>query len=455
MRDVELVGASSPARSGGRAVYFAMLGWLVWLCYLVPVIASLLARHPTPLQLVASLLGATAFVAIYVWTAWQGARRVIGVTASPALQTALQLWLPLVAMLTLSIILTAANGVTWGALFIYTCAAAAGRLPMRQAAALVAGVAALTALYGWWQHLPVAETVGNVFTLGLASVTTMALLWSVTSSRSLRGEREERARYAAVAEERLRIARDLHDLLGHTLSLIALKSELAGRLVATASERAAGEIADVERVARRALHEVREAVAGYRQPTLASELHGAQDVLAAGMVYHTEGDDAVMSILPAPIDAVLAWTIREGITNVVRHSRARQCDVWVTRAGGEVCVEVRDDGPGPLAADASSAPHAPDAPNTAEAPAAARPGNGLRGLAERVEAQGGRIEVGACAEGGFRLAVMLPLAYGLVVGQTPALDVAAITPTSTAVSRHASASHQVDERAVSESKAQP
>src|SRR5215831_12240735 len=114
MRDAELVRASSPAGSSGRAVYFAMLGWLIWLFYMVPVIASLLARHPTPLQLIASLLGATVFVAIYVWTAWQGARRVIGVTLSLAPPTAAQLWLPLLAMLTLSIILTAANGVTWG-----------------------------------------------------------------------------------------------------------------------------------------------------------------------------------------------------------------------------------------------------------------------------------------------------------------------------------------------------
>jgi two-component system sensor histidine kinase DesK len=451
MRDVELVRISSPASGSGRAVYFAMLGWLIWLFYMVPVIASLLARHPTPLQLIASLLGATVFVALYVWTAWQGARRVIGVTASLAPPTAAQLWLPLVAMLTLSIILTAANGVTWGALFIYTCAAAAGRLSMREAAALVAGVAALTALYGWWQHLPATETVGNLFTLGLASITTMALLWSVTSSRRLREERVEGARYAAVAEERLRIARDLHDLLGHNLSLIALKSELAGRLVATAPERAAAEIADVERVARRALHEVRGAVAGYRQPTLASELYGAHEVLAAaGIVYQREIDDAVVSMLPAAIDAVLAWTIREGITNVVRHSRARQCRVRVARVGGGVGAEVTDDGPGgPLAADASPAQHA-----SAE-PATTHPGNGLRGLAERVEAQGGRIEVGPRAGGGFRLAVVLPLASDRAVGQTPAVGAAAIATPSTAAGTHALAPHQIGERAVSGSEAQP
>src|SRR5262245_46296776 len=79
MRDVELVGAGTPAKSSNRAVYFAMLGWLIWLFYMVPVIASLVATHPAPLRLIASLLGAAVFVAIYVWTARQGARQVVGI----------------------------------------------------------------------------------------------------------------------------------------------------------------------------------------------------------------------------------------------------------------------------------------------------------------------------------------------------------------------------------------
>src|SRR5262249_47157448 len=229
----------------------------------------------------------------------------------------------------------------------------------------------------------------------------MALLWSVTSSRRLREERVERTRYAAVAEERLRIARDLHDLLGQNLSLIALKSELAGRLLATAPERAAAEIGDVERGARTALHEVREAVAGYRQPTLASELHSARDVLAAaGIAYHAEGNGAEVGMLPAPIDAAMAWTVREGITNVVRHSRTRQCEVRVTRVGGEARVEVTDDGPGLVAVASSQPPLVPTSTG---------PGNGLRGLAERVSALGGRFEAGPLAGGGFRLAVAMPL----------------------------------------------
>src|SRR5262249_37417767 len=115
----------------------------------------------------------------------------------------------------------------------------------------------------------------NVFWISLAGLATLTMVWSIATSRRLREEREELARFAAVTEERLRIARDLHDLLRHKLSLIALQSALARRLVAPPPQRAATEISDIERVARKALREVREAVAGYRQPTLASELHSA------------------------------------------------------------------------------------------------------------------------------------------------------------------------------------
>jgi two-component system, NarL family, sensor histidine kinase DesK len=222
----------------------------------------------------------------------------------------------------------------------------------------------------------------------------------VTWSRRLREERAELARYAAVTEERLRIARDLHDLLGHNLSLIALKSELAGRLVLASPERAAVEIGDIERVARTALQEVREAVAGYRQPTLASELRGAREVLAAaGIAYRIEGDEALVSGLPTAVEPALAWAVREGITNVVRHSRARSCEVGLARANDEVSVSITDDGPRVVTEGVAPVP----------GPLSAQVGNGLRGLAERVAALGGRFEAGPLPDGGFRLSVALPL----------------------------------------------
>jgi len=229
----------------------------------------------------------------------------------------------------------------------------------------------------------------------VVGIVTISMVRSVTTGRELRVAREEIARLA-VMTERLRIARDLHDLLGHNLSLIALKSELARRLVAIAPERAAAEIGDVENVARTTLQEVREAVAAYRQPTLSSELHGAQEILAAaGIAYHYEGDENIIDALPPATEAALSWTVREGVTNVIRHSRARQCTIRITRENHSVRVEVIDDGIASVSSAGSD-----------------NGGSGLRGLAERVAALGGRCEANPGIGGGFHLSVSVPLAQG-------------------------------------------
>jgi two-component system, NarL family, sensor histidine kinase DesK len=225
---------------------------------------------------------------------------------------------------------------------------------------------------------------------------TRVVMWSITTNWQLRIAREEITRLA-VTTERLRIARDLHDLLGHNLSLIALialKSELARRLVSVAPERAIVEISDVENVARTTLQEVREAVSAYRQPTLKSELQAAQEILAAaGIAYRYDGDESMIDSLPTTIEAVLSWTVREGVTNVIRHSRAHQCTIRVTRDAQEIGIEVIDDGAGVSSINSSDIE-----------------GNGLRGLAERVEKLGGRCEASPRVGGGFLLAVSVPLA---------------------------------------------
>jgi Histidine kinase len=158
----------------------------------------------------------------------------------------------------------------------------------------------------------------------LLAMPPMAAFFSYTAGKrtemvaTLRQTRAELARIA-VSEERLRIARDLHDLLGHSLSLIALKAELSRRLISTDTERAGREIAELEAVARQSLSDVRGAVAGYRQPDLASELAAARQLLtAAGIACRIAAPQGLD--LPAGVDAVLAWTVREGVTNVVRHS---------------------------------------------------------------------------------------------------------------------------------------
>ena len=224
-----------------------------------------------------------------------------------------------------------------------------------------------------------------------------------------RAAQEETARLA-VMTERLRIARDLHDLLGHNLSLITLKSELARRLAGSASERLASEIGDIEQVARTTLQEVREAVGNYRQPTLSNELHGAQEILAAaGIIYHYENDESNESnesdleTLPTAIEAVLAWALREGVTNAIRHSHAHSCTIRVTRGMQNAQVEIIDDGTS-ITKEPAGRSEDTDSTN-----GTSRGSNGLRGLAERVAALGGSFEAGPCVDGGFRLSVSLPL----------------------------------------------
>lgn len=198
------------------------------------------------------------------------------------------------------------------------------------------------------------------------------------ANRALLEARAEVARLASEAE-RTRIARDLHDLLGHSITVIAVKSGLARRLAESGSPRAVEEIAEVEVLSRHILNDVRAAVSGYREVTLAGELARARELLRAA---------GVVADLPTATDAVDAahqelfgWAVREGITNVVRHARATRCTVSLSAA----CVEIRDDGTG------TPAPG----------------GNGLTGLRERMAAAGGTVEAGPAAPGGWRLRVTL------------------------------------------------
>jgi two-component system sensor histidine kinase DesK len=297
-----------------------------------------------------------------------------------------------VAFLTaLAFALTFVYGGGQHTLFVPVSIAAGTMLPRREAYVTIASLAAITlglglALGEGW--LDAARFVLPTIALGLLFVT---LARHITTIAELRAAREEIARLA-VAEERLRFARDVHDLLGHSLSLITLKSELAGRLLPPIPEAkmALKEIRDVEGVARGALREVREAVADYRRPTLDEELTGAREILeAAGIASRVENGAGSQ---PGATDAVLAWAVREGVTNVIPHSRARRCEIKLWRDGEEIYAEITDDGVG-------SSP-AGDGIAT---------GSGLSGLAERVAGSGGDFEARALPEGGFRLRVSLPL----------------------------------------------
>jgi signal transduction histidine kinase len=179
----------------------------------------------------------------------------------------------------------------------------------------------------------------------------------------------------AVAEERLRFSRDLHDVMGRNLSAIAVKSQLAGELVRRGRPEAADEVADVRRLAEESLREVREVVRGHRGADLAGELAGARSVLrAAGVDCTVHGEDAGAG-LPREAQTAFAWVAREAVTNVLRHSHATACTIALQVTGGKAELEVVNDG-------------VLDEVGTSDG----RPGSGLAGLGERLGAVGGSFE---------------------------------------------------------------
>ncbi|MEQ0565543.1 sensor histidine kinase [Amycolatopsis sp. NEAU-NG30] len=256
---------------------------------------------------------------------------------------------------------------------------AAPRLPRRRAVVLVAVSAVAAVVVPWavrpWHSGPGwTQAVALVFTVLMVS----AFAEAFRANTALREARAEVARLASEAE-RTRIARDLHDLLGHSLTAITVKSTLARRLVTADAARAGAEMSAVESLARQALTDVRAAVSGYREVTLAGELARGRELLRAC---------GVAADLPTATDVVapdrqelFGWIVREGLTNVARHARASRCTVSLSAS----TVEVADDGNG--------------------TPAAA--GSGLTGLRERVAAAGGTLEAGPVGPRGWRLKVTL------------------------------------------------
>jgi two-component system sensor histidine kinase DesK len=202
-------------------------------------------------------------------------------------------------------------------------------------------------------------------------------------NHELRKANEEIEHLAKLAE-RERIARDLHDVLGHTLSVITLKSELAGKLIDRDTERAGKEIREVEEISRKALSEVRDAIRGYRAKGLAAELAHAKETLeTAGVVVQCDAATSVQ--LPAMQESVLSLAVREGVTNVVRHARATNCRLRLEQQNGSCRLEIVDDGQGFYTME----------------------GNGLRGMRERVEMLGGTLE--RTNRSGTTLIITLPL----------------------------------------------
>ena len=367
-----------------------------WLICLVFPILALVQTPPNEKNLFIAASGLIVFTAVYFWVMWPHPVNTRG-RSGFTLQGSLGM---LVALTLLVLFLSLSYGGSFLWLFIGVSALAGFLLPFRSAAISVFVLTLLTlgvsiglsrslASTDWLHIIPLALLVRG---LGLDMIGFVRLSDAL---RELHHARKELA-HQAVTEERLRMARDLHDLLGHTLSLITLKSELAGRLLAKDPLAATQEIREIERVARQALREVREAVSGYRQQTLRGELDGARQILeAAGIACRIEYD---AQMLPQDVESVLAWVVREGVTNVIRHSHARHCSIQITSTDEYAHVEVSNDG----------FPHENHRVN--------QPGSGLSGLAERVAQQGGHMEAGPqtmAGVPGYRLRVDLPMRTSL------------------------------------------
>jgi two-component system sensor histidine kinase DesK len=376
-----MFGDTAPMSMRAR---FGRLMGAIWIVFAVYPVIDVFQRDFSWLRRLLMLFGLVGFIVLWMMIA------VLRVRMNQPFSRAR--WVGVAVLYLLAVLLTTAGGFSWIGLFYYF-ESAVGWLRPRVAFRFMGFTAATILVFGIASHQSPLNLSSSVLQSLLIGFLIISMFTLIRTNAELRAAREELARLA-VAEERLRFARDLHDLLGHSLSLITLKSELAGRLATVAPERAASEIRDIEQVARKALREVREAVTGYRQPTLDAELTGARTLLAAAGIDCTivgPPDD-----LPVPVGGLFAWSVREGVTNVIRHSRARHCTIAVDRAGEMASLTITDDGQGAAASD-----------NTNALPRIG--GSGLAGLAERVTAAGGRLEVGPLPGGGYRLHVTAPL----------------------------------------------
>ena len=243
-----------------------------------------------------------------------------------------------------------------------------------------AGVLLETWLLHW--RLSLAETI-IIYTVGIG-LSNFAFSRHVLAREQLEQANREIEHLTQVAE-RERIARDLHDLLGHTLTVIVLKSDIANRLFTAQPEVAHREIAEVETAARKALAEVREAVTGYRGEGLQVEVSRARHALTSAGVQLTT--DIEYFVLPPAIANTLSLVLREAVTNVIRHSGATTCYLELHRDGDRLTLKIEDNGSGKLSAE----------------------GNGLRGMRERLAAAGGTLQGESCADGGTRLTAQLTL----------------------------------------------
>jgi len=344
-------------------------GWspLLWVVYLGFFFIQPIMAHVSWKMWLLDLLGAVVFLCLYFGLFFLVHPRALAHIAG---------------MVLLGLLYQPING---GACTFFIFAAAMLPFSVESQAAAFAGLGAIGAIgaveglllhIGGWQLFystlfPMIIGAGNTF---FAERNRM--------NRKLRKANDEIEHLAKVAE-RERIARDLHDVLGHTLSVIILKSELAGKLMDRDPQRAGNEIREVEQISRQALSEVRDTIRGYRSQGLEAELARAKSTLeTAGVVVKFE---AARVALPALQESVLSMAVREAVTNVVRHAHARTCTLRLGQRNGSCYLAIEDDGRGGFENE----------------------GNGLRGMRERVEMLGGTLI--RDSQAGTKLAITVPV----------------------------------------------
>ncbi len=343
------------------------IGWTpyAWLIYLTAFLAWPGTRSASALEWALTGAGLAAFLVLYFWGHWLKGRQVLWAAGG---------------ILLLAVLYSPFNPGA-ASFFIYAASFLADAGSPRLAWSLLGVLLVVLAVEIPLAHLPPFTWVpAAVFALLIGAICIHGAEVKRANAK-LRIAHEEIGRLAQTAE-RERIARDLHDVLGHTLSLITLKSELAGKLVERDPERAGREIREVERISREALREVRTAIAGYRSEGLPAEMGRARLALESAGVrleYFTQP----VELDPAR-ETVVALALREAVTNVVRHAGARTCRITLEQTDEETRLEVSDDGRG------GSAPE----------------GIGLASMRERVEGLGGRLE--RHAETGTSLRITLP-----------------------------------------------
>jgi two-component system sensor histidine kinase DesK len=361
-------------RPGRLGVLFASV-WLVFLADAFRAAWGLARQGTDPLRgwvgLVATVAFAAFYVAAFTWVRRRRQRMQLSVEPAAAVTI-------LGTLLALTVVMCVCVGEAGAAGLVYVAVLGMICLPARWAAGL-AGVLAVA-----------TEVLGHTLTgwsspagLAFAICTAAFAMWGVSQLMQRNVElvraEEENARLA-VADERNRFARDLHDILGHSLTVITVKAELANRLLDVDQERARAELVDLERLSRDALADVRRAVEGYRDLTLPGELARAREALRAAEIEADLPNSA--DEVPSELRELFAWTVREGVTNVIRHSGASRCTVRLAASA----VEVSDDGAGPR-------------------DGGVRAGTGLEGLRERATASGAVLVTRTLDPRGFALSV--------------------------------------------------